>query len=182
MKILPNVCTKIPKGRKVYIKKCMESFDKNFSNPSYALWPVYRNKIGIPLHFAAVVKGFADLIADMSSMAGFEKIASDSLWTKVNFDFITYINSINKRKAAAFAQYMKGRGITEDRELLYGTRKYLINAGSYHYPVIFPSKTKQIALSGECKRPIETGVFFARTDGKDLYHRLIHMFTGQRIP
>lgn len=171
MKVPTVFVARIPKERKAYIKNCMKTFDKSFSNSSANLFAVSRNKIGVPLHFGTVLCGIMKSISDIlhCDMEGF---VDDAILTKLNFDFVQYINNINKRKAAAFFQYMKKNDINDEKELTYAIGKYLIKSGSYHYPLLHPSKIKQMAKTGDYTRSFETGIIYVRTDKKDLLHRL----------
>lgn len=155
----------IPLKRKQYIKSCIKEFNKNFPNTNINFYPVTRNKVGIPFHLGALGICINNLINEFSS-GNFFSVLESLFWGKANLDFVIYINNINKKKASLFSTFMKTKQITDSKELLYGTVKYLISAGSYHYPFLHPNKTKRLALKGDWDKTFETGIFAVRTDCK----------------
>ena len=178
MRILPNLYPKIPKNRRQHIKQCMREFNKNFSNPPHLLFPVYRNKVGIPVHFYLLIDCIDTIFKNITNL-NYSGLITMGILAKLNIDLIPYVNNINKRKAVAFSQYMKKHDITDENELIYGTKKYLINAGSYHYPFLHPQKIKQIAIDEKYTRSLETGILALRTDHKGLINRLLKYLIGR---
>ena len=169
MKLTPF--SSIPKTRKEYIKSCIKTFNKRFKNEPVNGYAATRNRFGIPFHMAAFVQCFLAMIDGINS-GEIWKILDGGFWSKVNLDFATWINNINKKKASLFSSFMKKNNITSQKELEYGMFKYLLNIGSYHYPFLHPSKTKRLAKTGEYTKNVETGIFMLRTDGKSFMDKL----------
>ncbi len=173
----------IPPERKIYISSCIKEFNKNFSNRKTDIYPVTRNKFGIPFHLGAIGVCINNIINEFSS-GNIVSALDLFLWSKINLDYAIYINNINKKKASLFSTFMKTKKITDPKELLYGTVKYLINAGSYHYPFLHPNKTKKLALTGDWYKTFETGIFVTRTDNDSIikkYTKYLQKRTKQNI-
>lgn len=169
----------IPLKRKQYIKSCINEFNKNFPDTKINFYPATRNKFGIPFHLGAVGMCINNIINEISSGNFFYALESFFIG-KINLDYAIYINNINKKKASLFSTFMKTKQITDPEELLYGTAKYLINAGSYHYPFLHPDKTKRLALNGDWYKTFETGIFTTRTDNKSLAKRYVR-YLNQKL-
>ena len=167
---------KIPKQRKIYINSCVQNFYSKFKNDSSNLYAVTRNRVGIPIHFIGTVQNLMNIGTSFCEGNVFN-VLHNAFWAKTNFDFATWVNNINKKKASLFSDYMKSMQINDEKELKYGMRKFLYKIGSYHYPILHPNKTNRLAITGKYTKNIETGIFFTRTDNKSLIKRLEKYFT-----
>lgn len=164
---LLKINTSIPKERKIYIKSCIKEFNKNFPDTPANMFSVTRNKVGIPFHMLGFISCIGGLIKAFDEQDCF-RILESVFWSKINIDFAIWINNINKKKASLFSSFLKKKNITDEKELIYGIKKYLVNIGSYHYPFLHPQKTKRIALTGKWHKTFETGIIATRTDKKSL--------------
>lgn len=175
-KLLPY--SSIPAPRKKYISSCIKSFNTKFPNNGSNSFAVTRNRIGLLGHFAV----FLNLIPAFCKAVAAGNIAESchfAFWAKVNFDFAIFVNNINKKKASVFSIFLKNRGVVDEKELEYGMKRFLINVGSLHYPILHPHKTKRLALNGEYKKSFETSFLFVRTDKKNIIDYLLKKFTRQ---
>lgn len=179
MKTLKNfIYSSIPKNRKQYISNCIKEYNKKYPNQAKGMFPVTRNKVGIPFHMAAFGKCVVDIFEHIKT-GNFQEIPETFLLSKLNLDFAIWINNINKIKASGFSKFLKEKNITDKNELKYGISKYLFKAGSYHYPILHPHKTERLATTGEYKKTFETGIFFTRTDKKTLTNKLERYFINK---
>lgn len=174
MELLNYFRTGLSKERKAVIRGCMSEYNKRYTN-TY-LEPL-RNKIAIPLHTGVVAYGFPNFV-DALSTGDVGSAIYIAVFSKLNMDLAIWVNNINKIKASGFVRYMKNNEITDKKELLYGTKQYLMRAGSYHYPLLHPDKTKRLAETGEYTKTFETGILNARTDKKTLFRYLVNKMTS----
>jgi len=172
MKIYNAKNLNISKSQQKVIKSSIKDFNnKNYSNTSSTFFAPFRNKYGIPFHLIALLGcinyGISDLFDGQIGSAIF-----NALGAKLNYDFIPYINNINKMKAVQFQHYLTKKGLNDKNTLLYGVSKYLKKVGACHLPFFFPKETERIACQGLFEKTFETGIFAIRTDKKSLIYKL----------
>jgi len=173
MKINSAKILNISKPQQQTIKTYIKEFNnKYYKNEAKTGFMAFRNKYGVPFHLGVTFYAVSTCLTNI-----FDEQIMSALYSfigaKINYDFIPYINNINKKKAVQFQHYLTKKGIKDENSLLYGVSKYLKNVGAVHLPFLFRKETSKIAQKGEYKKSFETGIFFVRTDKKSLAYKLI---------